>query len=45
MMARWLYSVPIDEEVVKTMARAIISAAVWVPDMLRSKRVENTFVN
>ena len=34
-----------DEDVQKELMRSVIGACIWVPYMLRSKRVQATFVN
>lgn len=34
-----------DKETVRGIGRSILSAAIWIPYMMRSERVANTFVN
>jgi hypothetical protein len=34
-----------DEETMRAVTRSIWSAVVWIPYMMRSERVANTFVN
>ncbi|QOF70231.1 DUF2569 domain-containing protein [Aminobacter sp. SR38] len=34
-----------DKETVRGIARSFLSAAIWIPYMMRSERVANTFVN
>lgn len=39
-----IFELPLDRGTIRDMARALIAALVWVPYMLVSRRVRNTFV-
>jgi len=41
----WLLpEIPMDDEDMREMARTVLNCLIWVPYMLRSRRVKNTFV-
>lgn len=43
-IANFGFNVPIEPNDLRDLVRGIISCAIWVPYMLRSQRVRNTFV-
>jgi hypothetical protein len=45
LIAAVVFNLPPDASDIKSLARSLVGCAIWVPYMLVSKRVANTFVN